>query len=92
VIRSYTSAPAPAADPPGQTVSILWRNAVDPLAATAGMHRVIWDLRAAGAGGRRGGGAGGAAAAPLVGTFTVRLTANGQTQTKTLTVKPDPRR
>ena len=101
VIRSYTSTP-PAANEANQTISILWRNALEPLATTAGMHRMTWDLRAASAaGGRRGGGAGaaggggggrGAAAAPLTGTFSVRLTANGQTKTQTLTVRPDPRR
>ncbi len=98
-VRSYTSTPGPAAEPPGQTISILWRNALEPLATTAGMHRMTWDLRAAGAGGRRGGGAGGAGgggrgggAVPLTGTFTVRLTVNGQSYTQTLTVKADPRR
>jgi hypothetical protein len=92
VIRSYTSTPPAAAPTQGQTVSILWRNVVEPLGTSAGMHRVTWDLRATGAGGRRGGGAGGGAVAPLTGRFTVRLTANGQSQTKTFVVKPDPRR
>lgn len=102
VIRTYISTATPAPEN-NQTISILWRNALEPLGTSAGMHRVTWDLRATGAGGRRGGGAGAAGAGgaggrgaapagPLTGTFTVRLTANGQTKTQTLTVKPDPRR
>ena len=98
VIRSYTSTP-PAASDTNQTISALWRNALEPLGASAGMHRVTWDLRAGGAGrGGRAGGAGGGgggrggAAAPLTGAFTVRLTVNGEATTQTLTVRADPRR
>jgi hypothetical protein len=90
VIRSYTSVAPPPADVPGQTVTILWRALVESVSADAGMHRVTWDLRAATTGGR-GGGRGGAVA-PLLGTFTVRLTANGQSYTQPLVVKPDPRK
>jgi hypothetical protein len=51
---------------------------------------------AAGAAGRAGrggrGGGRGRGAAPIVsGTFTARLTVNGQTYTQTFNVKPDPR-
>jgi len=94
VLRSYTSAAGPA-NAQNQTVSILWRSDAPRLSSEAGMHRLVWDLRAAGAGGRRGGGAGGRGGGPrgpLVGTFTVRLTANGQAYTQPLTVRPDPRR
>ncbi len=101
VIRTYASTGTPASET-NQTITILWRTVLEPLATSAGMHRVTWDLRAAGGGGRRGGGAGaagaaagggrGATAGPLVGTFGVRLTVNGQTYTQTLTVKPDPRK
>lgn len=90
VVRSYTSTPGPVAEPPGQTISILWRNVLEPLQTSAGQHRLLWDLRAAGGGGRRGGGAG--AAGPLTGTFTVRLSAAGKTMTQVLIVKADPRR
>jgi hypothetical protein len=66
--------------------------------ATAGVNRIIWDLRydeaerAAGpASGRRGrfGGAG----RPLVppGSYTAKISANGQTGETTLTVRGDPR-
>ncbi|TAK13116.1 MAG: glycoside hydrolase [Acidobacteria bacterium] len=91
VIRSYTSvAPAPA-EPPGQTVTILWRALVESVSAGAGQHRLTWDLRPTPTGGGRGG-RGGGAGGPLTGTFTVRLTANGQTYTQPMTVRPDPRR
>src|SRR5262249_44252342 len=70
----------------------------------AGMHRISWDMRyqpvGDGGGGRGGGGGaavphrtypGGNAPWAAPGTYTVRLTANGQTVTQPLTVKLDPR-
>jgi hypothetical protein len=67
--------------------SILWRPAPEPFSTAAGMHRVVWSP---GGGGRGFGGRG--AATPLpTGTFTARLTVNGQTQTQTFALKPDPR-
>jgi photosystem II stability/assembly factor-like uncharacterized protein len=73
---------APTVFPPNTTA--LWRPAPEPFAVTAGQHRVVW---APGAG--RGGRGGGAAS---TGTFTVRLTVDGQSVTRPLTIKPDPRR
>jgi len=59
------------------------------------MHRWIWDLRetppARPAGGGGGGGGFGRQQPMLTGSFSVRLTANGQTLTQPLVVKPDPR-
>jgi photosystem II stability/assembly factor-like uncharacterized protein len=78
--------------------SPLWRLAPEPFSAGAGMHRVVWTPvappPAGGGGGRsgRGGGGGRGGGAPLLtGTFTARLTVNGQSYTQTFTVKPDPR-
>ena len=73
--------------------SALWRPTPEPFSAGAGMHRVVWnpvaaavaEVVAAEVGGRGGGGA------RLTGTFTAKLTANGQTLTQTFDVKPDPR-
>jgi photosystem II stability/assembly factor-like uncharacterized protein len=90
VIRTFTSVTPPPAEVPGQTVTILWRALVESVSAEAGMHRITWDLRATPAGGRGGGRGGGAA--PLLGTFAVRLTVNGQHYTQPLTVRPDPRK
>jgi photosystem II stability/assembly factor-like uncharacterized protein len=67
--------------------SILWRPTPEPFSTAAGMHRVVW---APGGGGRGFGGRGSATPLPT-GTFTARLTINGQTQTQTFVLKPDPR-
>jgi photosystem II stability/assembly factor-like uncharacterized protein len=57
----------------------------------AGMQRFTWDMRYAGpwAPNAPEGGPGGPLAAP--GKYTVRLTANGQTQTRPFELKADPR-
>ena len=71
--------------------SALWRPTPEPFSAGAGMHRVVWTPVAA-TGGRGGGGGGrGGGGVRLIGTFTAKLTANGQSYTQTFTVKPDPR-
>lgn len=71
-----------------QNVSVLWRPRPNTLSADAGAHRWVWDLRpAAPAGPGRG-----RRPLPMVtGAFTVRLTANGQSYSQPLAVKPDPR-
>ncbi len=60
-----------------------------------GVHRAVWDLRWAGAEKIRGAklDAGDPKTGPLVlpGTYTVRITVDGQSQTETLVVKQDPR-
>jgi photosystem II stability/assembly factor-like uncharacterized protein len=57
----------------------------------AGMQRLTWDMRYPGpwAANAPNGGPGGPVAAP--GTYTVRLTAGGATQTKSFALKVDPR-
>ena len=67
--------------------SILWRPAPAPFSTAAGMHRVVWSP---GGGGRGFGGRGAATPVPT-GTFTARLTVNGQTQTQTFGLRADPR-
>ena len=76
------------------------------LKTSAGMHRFTWDMHydaipGGGGGGRGGGGGGGAVPhrtypgvnSPWVapGTYSVRLTANGQSMTQPMVVKMDPR-
>ena len=51
------------------------------------MHRLVWTP---GGGGRGFGGRGAATPVPM-GTFTAKLTVNGETQSQTFTLKPDPR-
>lgn len=88
VVRAISSDdPGPAPLPP-QNVSVLWRPRPNVLTGEAGAHRWIWDLRPtpvpeAGRGRRP--------PPMLTGTFTVRLTTNGQAYTQPLIVKNDPR-
>ena len=102
-LRTFSSAAAPAAPGAGgfgggapggiPRVSALWRPAPEPFSAEAGMHRVVWLPVAPPPPGQRGGG--GFAffrqRTLLTGTFTAKLTVNGQTYTQTFEVKPDPR-
>jgi hypothetical protein len=69
-------------------VSPLWQTAPEPFAVTAGMHRVVWVPIAATAGGGRGRGGGrGGGGAVLTGTFTAKLTVNGQSYSQTFAVR-----
>ncbi|HTX37665.1 MAG TPA: hypothetical protein VME43_21705 [Bryobacteraceae bacterium] len=85
---------------------LYWPAPQQVLKTTAGMHRFTWDLHydpipGAGGGGRGGGGGGGAVPhrtypgvnSPWVapGSYTVRLTADGHSQTQPIVVKMDPR-
>jgi len=97
----------PPRDPNTLNVQTVWAPAGEPLAATPGMHRWVWDLRGQPpAGGGRGGGAGGGRGAgggggggggrgrggqALLGAYTVRLTVDGKTYSQPLIVHPDPR-
>jgi len=70
--------------------SALWRPEPEPFSGAAGLHRVAWNPNPP----RRGfGGRGGPerTPVPLPGTFTAKLTVNGESYTQTFTVKPDPR-
>lgn len=93
VVRSVSSeAPAPPPATP-QTITSLWVPRPQPLGATPGQHRWVWDLRptppAPPAGG--GGGGGFRRQPTLTGTFTVKLTAAGQSSSQPLVVRADPR-
>jgi len=92
---------------PDCNLPLYWSAPPQVLKTTAGMHRFTWDMHydplpGGGGGGGRGGGGGNGAVphrtypgvnAPWVapGTYSVRLTANGKTQTQPITVKMDPR-
>ena len=100
-IRSYSSSdPVPVVDPGTLAVNAIWQRGQEPPSTTAGMHRFVWDLHPdppaggrGGRGGRGGGGGGGRGGLPPVapGSFSVKLTVNGQSYIQPLTVKPDPR-
>jgi photosystem II stability/assembly factor-like uncharacterized protein len=93
VLRKWPSEPPAARNTTGlPRVSPLWQPVPEVFTTTAGMHRVAWRAveppppgGAGGSGFRRGGGA------RLAGTYTARLTVNGQVLSKTFTVRPDPR-
>ncbi|HTT69031.1 MAG TPA: hypothetical protein VMF70_13480 [Gemmatimonadales bacterium] len=103
LVKSYSSE-APAAPAPGRAaaqgegtgaaglarVSPLWQSAGEPFSASAGLHRVVWNpvLEVRGA---QGGGGPRRQVRLLTGTFTAKLTVNGQTYAQTFTVQPDPR-
>jgi photosystem II stability/assembly factor-like uncharacterized protein len=70
-------------------ISPLWQTTPEPFATSAGLHRVTWSP--SGGGGRGFGGRGAAPTGPTSGTFTARLTVNGQSYTQTFTIKADPR-
>jgi hypothetical protein len=95
VIRKYSSEDKfPAVDPDKLNYPPFWARTQEPLPATSGFHRWIWDFRPtptapAGRGGGGGGRGGGQLALP--GHYTVRLTVGGKSQTQPLVVKPDPR-
>jgi photosystem II stability/assembly factor-like uncharacterized protein len=89
---------------PALNVPTYWLRPFQPLAAGAGMHRFIWDLHGSPAAAGRGGRGGEPDIAAVymdtpvnegpwmpAGTYTVRLTVNGQSYTQQLIVKPDPR-
>ena len=90
VIRRYSSEDRPPqTNPDTLTVSALWQTPPEQLSTAPGLHRWVWDLRPTPAAGRGGRGGGPPVA---VGTYTVKLIANGQSLTQPVTVKPDPRR
>jgi len=103
VVRHVSSAdPVPPVEPNTLVVNAVWQRSQEPPSAAAGMHRYVWDFRpdpppggGRGRGGRGGGGGGGGGRGgppPVApGNYSVRLTANGQTLTQPLVVKPDPR-
>jgi hypothetical protein len=100
VVRKYSSEDKfPPVDPDRLNYPPLWARTQEPLPASAGMHRWLWDFRPTppqrGAGGPGGGGGGGffgrGAQLALPGNYTVRLTVNGKSTTAPLVVKADPR-
>src|SRR2546421_774183 len=101
VIRRYSNEDKfPPVDPEKLNYPPFWARTSEPLPATAGMHRWIWDFRptppqrpagAGGAGGGGGGGFGRGGQLALPGTYTVRLTVAGKIDTQPLVVKMDPR-
>jgi hypothetical protein len=91
---------------PDCALPLYWPAPPQVLRTSAGMHRFSWDMHydplpGGGGGGRGGGGGNGAVPhrtyagvnSPWVapGTYSVRLTADGQSQTQPIAIKMDPR-
>jgi photosystem II stability/assembly factor-like uncharacterized protein len=104
VVRRYSSEDKPrpdAEDLRTNLIPAMWPRVEGPLPVTAGMHRWVWDLHAtapmathydypiSAVPHRTPLGPEGPVALP--GTYTVRLTVDGQSATAPLTVKMDPR-
>jgi len=97
VVRTFTSGqlleavPPPRGAPGGlPSITTLWRPVPQIFVASAGMHRIVWNPVVI-----KPRGASTSVFAPppvqLTGTFTARLTVNGQSYTQTFVVKADPR-
>src|SRR5256714_5247826 len=93
VIRKYSSEDKfPPIDPEKLNYPPFWARTQEPLPATAGFHRWIWDFRPTPAqAGRGGGGRGRGGELALPGEDTPRVKGGGKNQTPTPNVKPDPR-
>jgi len=78
-------------DPNSVPFTMNWVPDLQPLSQEAGMHRFVWDLRAALPEGVRRSYRMTAGPWILPGDYTVKLTANGKSSTRPLTVKMDPR-
>lgn len=104
LIRRYSSEDPATPTPKDLRTNLIppyWPRRQGPLPATAGMHRWVWDLRATAPTATHYEYP--IAAVPyrtplepqgplvLPGTYTVRLTAGGRTESRTLVVKMDPR-
>lgn len=96
-VHSFSSDAASASPAPARTrrsgggipnVSALWQTTPEPFGTAAGMHRVVWNPVTPGPQGDDGSDG---TSTELTGTFTARLTVNGQSYTQTFNVRPDPR-
>lgn len=103
LVRSYSNAPIPPLDQPLPPVQSLWLRPRLPLPATAGAHRLTWNLRYPtppairfNYGDTMGAVPGDTPFTPqgplaVPGNYTLKLTVDGTTHTQPLVVKEDPR-
>jgi photosystem II stability/assembly factor-like uncharacterized protein len=101
VVQTFSSDPSAQRPPAGQggaqqptgipRVSPLWQPRPEPLATSAGMHRVAWNPVRQRPRGAPPADEGGPLDTRYVGNFTAKLTVNGKVYSQPFTVKPDPR-
>jgi hypothetical protein len=102
LIRKYASTDPLPAPPSTYPVPLYWARPTQALSDAAGHHRFLWDLHCTPTPGLNGGpdadqavphNTPSAFTSPWVmpGTYTVKLTANGQTLTQSMAVTMDPR-
>jgi hypothetical protein len=103
LVRSYSNAPIPPLDQPLPPVQSMWLRPRLPLPATAGAHRVTWDLRYPtppairfSYGETMGAVPGDTPFTPegplaVPGNYTIKLIVDGATYAQQLAVKEDPR-
>jgi len=101
LVRKYSSADAPEKPIEGRNIPDYWIRPAQVLSAKAGLHRFTWDLRYAPpavtafeypiAAIRANTPVEPRGTWVMPGTYTVKLTAGGQTHTQSLTVRMDPR-
>ncbi|MGH9742885.1 MAG: WD40/YVTN/BNR-like repeat-containing protein [Candidatus Acidiferrum sp.] len=91
LVRRYSSADEiQKTNPDTIDIPMYWFHDVLPPSAEAGMHRFVWDLRYASAGGRRRSRRGGGGPLAVPGHYTVKLTAAGKTMSAPMMLKMDP--
>jgi len=102
VVQTFSSDPNAQRPPAGRVpaavqptgiarVSPLWQTRPEPVAASAGMHRVAWNPVRQRPRGAPPADEGGPLDMRYTGSFTARLTVNGKVYSQPFTVKPDPR-
>ena len=92
LVRRFSSDDTlPKTNPKDVPIAMEWVRDAAPLSAEAGMHRFVWDLRYALPKSVHRSLYGPAGGWTLPGSYTVKLTANGESTSQPLTVKMDPR-
>jgi photosystem II stability/assembly factor-like uncharacterized protein len=92
LVRRFSSDDVlPKTKPEDMEFPMNWVHDPEPISAKAGMHRLVWDLHYAFPESVPGSYFGPLPPTAVPGTYTIKFTANGQTQSQPLVLKMDPR-